>query len=130
MRNRNLGLSLVELMVAVTLALITIIVVMQVLSVYEARKRTTTVGNDAQISASVGVFMLDREIRMAGAGLTLPSGFACAPGMNGFYDGATFSDGAPRAPLRRCPARRWRGCPLAPAPRQRGTRPRSGCQSA
>jgi type IV pilus assembly protein PilW len=100
MRNRNLGLSLVELMVAVTLALITIIVVMQVLSVYEARKRTTTVGNDAQISASVGVFMLDREIRMAGAGLTLPSGFACAPGMNGFYDGATFSDGAPRAPLR------------------------------
>jgi type IV pilus assembly protein PilW len=100
MRNRNLGLSLVELMVAVTLALITIIVVMQVLSVYEARKRTTTVGNDAQISASVGLFMLDREIRMAGAGLTLPSGFACAPGMNGFYDGATFSDGAPRAPLR------------------------------
>lgn len=100
MRNRNLGLSLVELMVAVTLALITIIVVMQVLSVYEARKRTTTVGNDAQISASVGLFMLDREIRMAGAGLTLPSGFACAQGLNGFYGAATFSNGAPRAPLR------------------------------
>ena len=100
MRNRNLGLSLVELMVAVTLALITVIVVMQVLSVYEARKRTTTVGNDAQINASVGLFMLDREIRMAGAGLTLPSGFACPQGMNGFFNGATFSNGAPRAPLR------------------------------
>jgi type IV pilus assembly protein PilW len=100
MRARNQGLSLVELMVAVTLALITTVVVMQVLSVYEARKRTATVGNDAEMSAAVGLFMLEREIRSAGAGLTLPSGLACANGINGHYNGTTFSDGAAFAPLR------------------------------
>ncbi len=99
MRNRNRGMSLVELMVAVTLALVTIVVVMQVLSVYEARKRTSTVGNDAEMSAAVGLFMLERQVRSAGAGLTLPTGFACGQGVNGFYDGVTFSNGAPLAPL-------------------------------
>ena len=72
---------------------------MQVLSVYEARKRTTTVGNDAEIGAAVGLYMLEREVRMAGAGLTLPAGFACAAGVNLFYERATVSDGAPLAPL-------------------------------
>jgi len=100
MRKLNRGLSLVELMVAVTLALITTVVVMQVLSVYEARKRTATVGNDAEMSAAVGLFMLEREIRSAGAGLTLPTGFACANGINGHYNGTTFSNGAAFAPLR------------------------------
>ena len=99
MRSRSRGMSLVELMVAVTLALVTIVVVMQVLSVYEARKRTATVGNDAEMSAAVGLFMLERQVRSAGAGLTLPTGFACAQGVNGFYDGTTFSNGAPFAPL-------------------------------
>lgn len=100
MRNRHRGVSLVELMVAVTIALVTVIVVMQVLSVYEARKRTATLANDAEISASVGLFMLEREVRMAGAGLMLPSGFACGPGLNLFHDGVTVLDGVPRPPLR------------------------------
>lgn len=100
MRARSRGLSLVELMVAVTISLVTVIVIMQVLTVYESRKRTATYSNDAEISASVGLFMMEREIRMAGAGLTLPSGFACGPGTNIFHDAATFLDGEPRAPLR------------------------------
>jgi len=100
MRARNRGLSLVELMVGVTLALITIVVVMQVLTVYEARKRTATVANDATIGASVGMHMIAREVRMAGAGLTLPTGFACGPGINIYHGAATVSDGAPLAPLR------------------------------
>jgi type IV pilus assembly protein PilW len=99
MRARSRGVSLIELMVAVTLALVTIIVVMQVLSVYEARKRTTTAANDAEIGASVGLYMLEREARMAGAGLTLPAGFVCAEGVNIAHGGVTVSDGAPRAPL-------------------------------
>jgi len=77
-----------------------VIVVTQVLTVYESRKRTATTANDAEISASVGLFMMEREVRMAGAGLTLPSGFACAPGTNLFYDAATILDGEARSPLR------------------------------
>jgi type IV pilus assembly protein PilW len=100
MRARNRGVSLVELMVAVTLALITVIVVMQVLTVYEARKRTTTSSNDSEIAAAVGLHMIEREVRMAGAGLTLPAGFVCAGGVNIYHNGATISDGQPLAPLR------------------------------
>lgn len=99
MRARSRGISLVELMVAVTLALVTVIVVMQVLTVYEARKRTTTAANDSRIGASVGLHMIEREVRMAGAGLTLPAGFACPEGINVYHGGATISDGEPLAPL-------------------------------
>ena len=99
MRKRNQGLSLIELMVAVSLGLVTVIVVMQVLSVYEARKRTTTVGNDAEIGAAVGLFMVEREVRMAGAGLTMPAGLACGSGMNLQYNGTAIADGQPVAPL-------------------------------
>ncbi len=96
---RQRGFSLIELMVAVVLALVTVLVVMQVLSIYEARKRTTTAGNDAVMSAAVGLFLVERDVRMAGAGLTLPSGFACNLGINIYYDGDVVSDAAMLAPV-------------------------------
>ena len=43
-RHHNRGFSIVELMVAVTIAIITGLVVLQVLSTYESRRRTLTVG--------------------------------------------------------------------------------------
>ncbi len=98
--HRQRGVSLVELMVAVVIAVITVLVVLEVLSTYEARKRTTTIGNDAEISAATGLFALERDVRMAGAGLTLPNSFACNVGVNLFFGGTTFSDGAVLAPLR------------------------------
>ena len=87
------GFSIVELMVAVTIAIITGLVVLQVLSTYESRKRTITVGNDAEMSAAVGLYMVEREVRMAGAGFTSPSGLLCGNGINAQYDGTTLSDG-------------------------------------
>ena len=100
MRALNRGASMVELMVAVTLAMVTTLVVMQVLAVYEARKRTATEGNDAEIGAAIALHLLERDVRMAGAGLTMPSGMLCRLGINIYYDGAAISDAAPLAPLR------------------------------
>lgn len=97
--NRQRGFSLVELMVAVVLAMLTVLVVMQVLSIYDARRRTTTAGNDAEISAAVGLFLIERDVRMAGAGLTLPTGFTCNLGINVYFDGAAVSDAAVLAPV-------------------------------
>jgi type IV pilus assembly protein PilW len=96
--SHNRGFSLVELMVAVVLAIITGLAVLLVLSSYESRKRTVTVGNDAEINAAVGAYMVEREVRMAGAGLTGASGMLCGNGMNVYYN-ATVSDGAPMAPV-------------------------------
>lgn len=93
MRSQSRGFSIVELMVAVTIAIITGIVVLQVLSTYEARKRTVTVGNDAELSAAVGLYMVEREVRMAGAGFTSPTGLLCGNGINAQYDGTTLADG-------------------------------------
>jgi len=94
-RHKNQGLSLVELMVAVTIAIATGIVVLQVLSIYEARRRTVTVGIDAEMSASVGLYMVEREVRMAGAGFTTPTGLLCGNGINAYFGGTTISDGQP-----------------------------------
>ncbi len=94
-RHKNQGLSLVELMVAVTIAIATGVVVLQVLSIYEARRRTVTVGIDAEMSAAVGLYMVEREVRMAGAGFTTPTGLLCGNGINAYYGGVTISDGQP-----------------------------------
>lgn len=92
-RQKDRGFSIVELMVAVTIAVITGIVVLQVLSVYESRRRTVTVGNDAEMGAAVGLYMVESEVRMAGAGFTSPTGLLCNNGINASYNGVTISNG-------------------------------------
>ena len=58
------GFTLVELMTAVALAAVTGLVVLQVLSNYQASKRVATGRNDAQLSASLGLYVLQKEIPM------------------------------------------------------------------
>ena len=100
MRRHSRGFSLVELMVAVTLAAITGIVVLTVLSNYQGRKQTTVGRNDAEINASLGLFSVEKEVRMAGSGMTLPTGMFCNLGINIAYNGVTISDAAPLRPIR------------------------------
>lgn len=99
-RNPQGGFSLIELMIAILLASITAVVVLTVLSNYQNRSAALVGRNDAQISAAVGLYALEREIRMAGAGLNLPSGPLCASGINIAYGGDTISDGGPLLPIR------------------------------
>ena len=71
------GFSLVEIMVAAAIALIGIVVIFQVLAVWEERKRTTSSGSDAQIAGTIAMYNLDRDIRQAGFGLGLSSYLGC-----------------------------------------------------
>jgi type IV pilus assembly protein PilW len=64
------GFSLVELMVGMVIGMIAIVVVMQVFSLSEGSKRTTTGGDDAQMSGAVALTMLQRDIRQAGYGIS------------------------------------------------------------
>jgi type IV pilus assembly protein PilW len=97
---RQLGLSLVELMIAILLASITAIVVLTVLSNYQRRSETLVGRNDAQISAAVGLYALEKEVRMGGAGLNLPTGQLCPMGVNIAYDDDAIADAAPLQPVR------------------------------
>ncbi|SFB19394.1 type IV pilus assembly protein PilW [Collimonas sp. OK607] len=69
-RRASAGFSLVEMMVALVIGLVATLVIMQVFTLSEGRKRTTTGGADAQTNAAVTLYMLERDIRQAGYGLS------------------------------------------------------------
>lgn len=64
------GFSLVEMLVALVIGLVATLVIMQVFSISESRKRTSTGGADAQTNAAVTLYLLERDIRQAGYGLS------------------------------------------------------------
>jgi type IV pilus assembly protein PilW len=62
------GFTLVELMVAMAIGLITSLAIAQVLMFSEGYKRTATAGSDAQTNGSLALYTLQRDIQMAGYG--------------------------------------------------------------
>ena len=63
------GMTLVELMVAVTIGLGTTLAISSVLIASENHKRTTTSTNDAQQTGSYGYYALDKALRGAGSAI-------------------------------------------------------------
>ena len=80
MAKRNRGFSLVELMVAMVVGLLGILAITSVYLAFEGNKRTTTGSGDAQENALVAMVSLERDLRMAGLGLT---GLTCTT-INGY----------------------------------------------
>lgn len=90
---RQKGLSLVEIMVGLVIGLITVMVIGQVAAEFEGQKRTSTGGGDAQSNGAAALFLLERDIRMAGYGLmTSSSGQMCPLGINIYFNGTVLSD--------------------------------------
>ncbi len=84
-RNHVNGFSLIEVMVGMTLGLLTVIIIMQVFSVFENQKRTTTAGSDAQANGMMAMVQLEQELRSAGNGLLNADIFNCST-INSYYD--------------------------------------------
>lgn len=63
------GFSLIEILVGMTVGMLATLVIMQVFSVYEGQKRTTTGTADAQTNGSIALYTIQRDIQMAGFGL-------------------------------------------------------------
>ncbi|WP_158590455.1 PilW family protein [Noviherbaspirillum cavernae] len=66
---RSAGFSLVEIMVGLTIGLITVLVVSQVMQVAEARKRVSTSGADATVNATMALYTIERDGKNAGYGI-------------------------------------------------------------
>lgn len=66
---RQAGFTLVELMVGIALALITTVIVAQVMWAAEGSRRTTTQGSDAQVNGALALYTLQRDLQMAGYGV-------------------------------------------------------------
>jgi type IV pilus assembly protein PilW len=77
---RERGVGLMEVMISIVIGMLLVLVIYQVYEISESQKRTITSGSDAQQNASYGVFVLGRDISMAGNGIasTATSLDACA----------------------------------------------------
>ena len=69
-RDRSRGFTLVEVMVGLALSMLSMLIILQLFSVSDARKRLTTGAAEAQQTANVSIYQLSRTVRLAGAGLT------------------------------------------------------------
>ncbi|MDB5839957.1 MAG: hypothetical protein JWQ23_1909 [Herminiimonas sp.] len=67
---RTAGFSLIDIMIGMTIGLITVLVVVEVLQTAEARRRTSTSGADAVTNAALGLYTIERDGKNAGYGMT------------------------------------------------------------
>ncbi len=98
-RLRQRGVTLVELMVTLLIGSIAVLVIQQVMAVFEGQKRTTAGGSDAQVNGAIALFALERDIKQAGYGLFSGEGTYCPLGVNIFYGGSTISNAGILMPL-------------------------------
>ena len=87
------GFTLVELLVAVVIGLLTTLVVAQVLLFSESQKRTTTAGTDAQLNGAQALYAIQRDLQMAGYGFTSSPALLGCP-IYAKYNGADIATGA------------------------------------
>lgn len=66
LHTRHAGFTLVEIMVGLAIGLLATLVIIQVISVFEAQKRVTTGTADAQTNGSIALFNIVREMNLAG----------------------------------------------------------------
>lgn len=71
------GLSLVDLMVGLAIGMIAMLVILNVMVMFDARRRSTTGSSDAQANALIATSLLSRELRIAGHGLGPAAGLGC-----------------------------------------------------
>jgi type IV pilus assembly protein PilW len=90
------GFSLLEVMVGVAIGLIGIVVIFQVLQVWEERRRTTSSGSDAQVAGSIAMFNLERDIKQAGYGFGMSADMGCLV----YTNGATYPNLATIPPIK------------------------------
>ena len=87
------GMTLVEVMVGLAIGMIGMLVIFQTVSVWDARTRATSAGSDSQVTGSLAMYSVERDLRLAGQGF----GGADTPTMGCQVDGF---DQTASAPLR------------------------------
>lgn len=82
---RQQGFSLVELLVGLAIGLIASGAIIQTFSTYEAQKRSTVAGSEAQENGLIAVAQLEQDIHNAGAGLADGAAFDCVAAQTHTY---------------------------------------------
>lgn len=95
-RRNSAGFSIIELLVAMAIGLITVVVIGQVMAVSEGQKRTTTGGTDAMVNAALALYTIERDIKSAGYGM-IPMMASLGCELRASYAGSAINETA--APL-------------------------------
>lgn len=69
-RHLQRAFSLVEIMVGMVIGMLGIVIIMQMTTLFESRKRTTTGGDDAQNGGAIALYSLQSQISQAGYGIS------------------------------------------------------------
>jgi type IV pilus assembly protein PilW len=70
MKSSQKGFTLVEIMVAMVIGMIGVLVIMQVARTTETQKRITAGTGSAQDNGTMGIYMIQRDVKQAGYGFT------------------------------------------------------------
>ncbi len=87
-RHRQRGFSLVEMLVGLAIGLIASGAIIQTFSTYEAQKRSTVAGSEAQENGLVALAQLEQDIHNAGSGIADPAIFDCTQAQTYTYSSA------------------------------------------
>ncbi len=68
------GFSLIELMVGMTIGLVTVLVVTQVMAVSESHRKAASSGSDSVVNAALGLYTIERDGKNAGYGMSTIAG--------------------------------------------------------
>lgn len=76
-RFRQIGFSLIELLVAIVVAMTLMVVVMTMFADSESAKRNVSSGGESQSNGAMAVYALSRELRFAGLGMNTDAALGC-----------------------------------------------------
>ncbi len=71
------GMSLVEVLISMVVSAVVVLAVYQTFAASEGYRRAATGGGDATFSGSIGMYTLQRDLRMAGFGLNTTTVLGC-----------------------------------------------------
>lgn len=75
---RHAGITLIEVLVGVAIGLISMLVMFQMLSVWDARTKASSAVGDAQVAGSMAMYNVERDLKLAGMGFS-PNALAPVP---------------------------------------------------
>jgi len=62
------GFSLIELLVGIVIGLVGLLAIFKIVGIWDSHTRSTVAGGDADVAGTLAMFMLERDIKQAGAG--------------------------------------------------------------
>ena len=80
------GFTIIEMMIGIVLALISMVLVAQIMSSVTNQRKTTNSGNDAESAGTVASYLIERDLRQAGYGFNISPFIGCTTTA---YDGAS-----------------------------------------